>query len=166
VHSMDQFRTNLVVRTDEPFAEDSWKRIRIGEVEFEAVKPCERCILTTVDVNKGAFRPTKEPLRTLLQFRANERGGVFFGQNLVAKNEGMIRVGDSVEVLEYKEKEFYRDLGMSHHVMTCVEREAIARDFVTFWLEPKKGEMPNYQPGQHLPIEVVIDGENVARRYT
>lgn len=166
VHSMDQFRTNLVVRTDEPFAEDSWKRIRIGEVEFEAVKPCERCILTTVDVNKGAFRPTKEPLRTLSQFRANERGGVFFGQNLVAKNEGMIRVGDSVEVLEYKEKEFYRDLGMSHHVMTCVEREAIARDFVTFWLEPKKGEMPNYQPGQHLPIEVVIDGENVARRYT
>ncbi|CAH8236858.1 Flavodoxin reductases (ferredoxin-NADPH reductases) family 1 [Vibrio aestuarianus] len=165
-HSMDQFRTNLVVTANEPFAEDGWKRIRIGDVEFESVKPCERCILTTVDVNKGEFRPTKEPLRTLSQFRANERGGVFFGQNLVAKNEGMIRVGDTVEVLEYKEKEIYLDHGMTHHLMTCVEREEIARDFITFWLEPKQGDVPHYQPGQHLPIEVVIDGENVARRYT
>lgn len=165
-HSMDQFRTNLVVTANEPFAEDGWKRIRIGDVEFESVKPCERCILTTVDVNRGEFRPTKEPLRTLSQFRANERGGVFFGQNLVAKNEGMIRVGDTVEVLEYKEKEIYLDHGMTHHLMTCVEREEIARDFITFWLEPKQGDVPHYQPGQHLPIEVVIDGENVARRYT
>ncbi|MBO0213584.1 hybrid-cluster NAD(P)-dependent oxidoreductase [Vibrio sp. Vb2880] len=165
-HSMDQFRTNLVVSGTEPFGEDGWKRIRIGEVEFEAVKPCERCILTTVDVQKGEFRPTKEPLRTLSQFRANERGGVFFGQNLVAKNEGMIRTGDVVEVLEYKEKEYYPDHGQSHYLMTCVEREEIARDFVTFWLEPQHGQAPSYQPGQHLPIEVVVDGENVARRYT
>ena len=58
-HSMDQFRTNLVVSDTEPFGEDGWKRIRIGEVEFEAVKPCERCVLTTVDVEKGAFRTSK-----------------------------------------------------------------------------------------------------------
>ncbi|EEW09981.1 hybrid-cluster NAD(P)-dependent oxidoreductase [Vibrio mimicus] len=165
-HSMDQFRTNLVVFGTEPFAEDSWKRIRIGEVEFEAVKPCERCILTTVEVKKGAFRPTKEPLRTLSQFRANERGGVFFGQNLVAKNEGMIRAGDPIEVLEYKEKEVYPDQGISHFTLTCVEREEIARDFVTFWLEPTKGIAPQYLPGQHLPIEMVIDGEPVQRYYT
>lgn len=85
VHSMDQFRTNFVVSNTEAFAEDGWKRIRIGEVEFEAVKPCERCILTTVDVERGEFRATKEPLNTFSTFRANERGGVFFGQNLVAK---------------------------------------------------------------------------------
>ncbi|MEZ9418075.1 MOSC domain-containing protein, partial [Vibrio sp. 10N.286.49.E1] len=41
IHSMDQFRTNFVVSNTDPFAEDGWKRIRIGEVEFEAVKPCE-----------------------------------------------------------------------------------------------------------------------------
>lgn len=166
MHSMDQFRTNLVVTADEPFAEDSWKRIRIGEVEFEAVKPCERCILTTVDVEKGELRSSKEPLNTLSQFRANERGGVFFGQNLVAKNEGMIRAGDEVEVLEYKEKEFYPDNSPQQLKMTCVEREEIARDFVTFWLEPQHGEVPSYQPGQHLPIAVEIEGETVARRYT
>lgn len=165
-HSMDQFRTNLVVSGTLPFAEDGWKRIRIGEVEFEAVKPCERCILTTVDVETGTFRPTQEPLRTLSQFRANERGGVFFGQNLVAKNEGMIRAGDEVQVLEYKEKEAYQDQGLRHYRMTCVEREEIARDFITFWLEPQQDELPGYQPGQHLPIELVIEGERVTRRYT
>lgn len=165
-HSMDQFRTNLVVSGTEPFAEDGWKRIRIGEVEFEALKPCERCIMTTVDLEKGQYRPTKEPLRTLSQFRANERGGVFFGQNLVARNEGMIHAGDKIEVLEYKEKEYYPDLGQRHYLMTCVEREEIARDFVTFWLEPQHGVLPNYQPGQHLPIEIVVDGENIGRFYT
>lgn len=145
-HSMDQFRANLIVSTTEAFEEDSWKRIRIGEVEFEAVKACERCILTTVDVDKGEFRPSKEPLNTLSQFRANERGGVFFGQNLVARNEGMVRQGDVVEILEYKEKEFYPDNTPEQLVMTCVEREEIARDFVTFWLEPEHAPLPCTNP--------------------
>lgn len=165
-HSMDQFRTNLVVSGTEPFEEDSWKRIRIGEVEFEAVKPCERCILTTVDVEKGEFRASKEPLNTLSQFRANERGGVFFGQNLVALNEGVIHQHDKVEVLEYKDKEVYPDNTPKTLYMTCVEREEIARDFITFWLEPQHGELPVYQPGQHLPISLRIGAETVARRYT
>ncbi|BCN26476.1 hybrid-cluster NAD(P)-dependent oxidoreductase [Vibrio alfacsensis] len=165
-HSMDQFRTNLVVADAKPFEEDSWKRIRIGEVEFESVKPCERCILTTVNTQRGTFRESKEPLRTLQEFRANERGGVFFGQNLVARNEGIIRQGDKVEVLEYKEPEFYPDNSPNRMTLTCVEREEIARDFVTFWLEPSKGSLPVYLPGQHLPIDVDIDGKKVGRRYT
>lgn len=108
-HVMAQFRPNLVVAGDEPFIEDGWKRIRIGEVEFEVVKPCERCILTTVDTEKGAFRVSKEPLKTLLTFRANERGGTFFGQNLVAKDEGVVRTGDSIVVLETQPKTVYED---------------------------------------------------------
>ncbi len=163
---MEQFRTNLVVGSDEPFIEDSWKRIKIGEVEFEAVKPCERCILTTVDVEKGAFRESKEPLNTFSRFRANERGGVFFGQNLVAKNEGMIRTGDEIEVLEYKDKEVYDDLDAQKQEFVCVERERVARNFETFWLEPQKGAMPDYKAGQHLPIELNLDGQVVKRLYT
>ncbi|EGQ7766071.1 hybrid-cluster NAD(P)-dependent oxidoreductase [Vibrio parahaemolyticus] len=165
-HSMDQFRTNLVVSGTKPFEEDSWKRIRIGEVEFESLKPCERCILTTINTQRGTFRESKEPLKTLQQFRANERGGVFFGQNLVARNEGIIRQGDKVEVLEYKEPEFYPDNSPVRMTLTCVEREEIAQDFVTLWLEPSKGSLPNYLPGQHLPIEVDINGKKIGRRYT
>ena len=166
VHCMDQFRTNLVASGTEPFAEDSWKRIRIGEVEFEAVKPCERCILTTVDVVKGDFRANKEPLRSLSQFRANEKGGVFFGQNLVAKNEGRISAGDVIEVLEYKDKEVYEDHGRSGISLRCVEREEMARDFITFWFEPCCGLVPSYLPGQYLPIELELNGQSIVRYYT
>ncbi len=70
-------------------------------------KPCERCILTTVDPKTGTMAPDKEPLKSLSLFRANESGGVFFGQNMVALNEGSIRLGDKVEVLETKPKETY-----------------------------------------------------------
>ncbi|MDA9556508.1 YcbX family protein [Vibrio sp.] len=107
-HSMSQFRTNLVV-SGAPFIEDTWKRFRIGEVEFEVVKPCERCIMTTIDTPKAAFRPSKEPLTALSTFRANNHGSVFFGQNVVAKNRGVIHQHDEVEVLEYKEPDYYLD---------------------------------------------------------
>ncbi|CAH0530056.1 putative protein YcbX [Vibrio hippocampi] len=112
-HSMKQFRPNLVVNSDEPFVEDTWKRIKIGEVEFEVVKPCERCILTTVDTTTAKFRTNKEPLATLSRFRANPQGAVFFGQNLVAKNEGVIKLDDVVEVLEYQQPHRYPDQGIS-----------------------------------------------------
>ena len=110
-HTMAQFRTNLVVSGNEAFIEDSWKRIRIGDVEFEVVKPCQRCILTTVNPNTAQYHPNKEPLKTFSTFRADDSGNVYFGQNLIAKNEGTISVGDTIEVLETKEKEYYADSG-------------------------------------------------------
>lgn len=166
-HTMDQFRTNLVVSGTEAFAEDSWKRIRIGEVEFEAVKPCARCILTTVDPKTGKFNELKEPLATLATFRADTSGNTYFGQNLVALNEGVIKAGDPIEVLETKPREVYADNSEVKITLTCVEREDIARDFCTFWLEPTKQQsLPAYQPGQHLPLQVEINSEYIARRYT
>jgi len=74
LHSMDQFRTNLVVSDAEPFAEDSWKRIKIGEVELEVAGPCSRCSMTTVDLETDQLRPSREPLRTLSQFRSDQNG--------------------------------------------------------------------------------------------
>ena len=110
-HTMAQFRTNLVVSGNEAFIEDSWKRIRIGEVEFEVIKPCQRCILTTVNPNTAQYHPNKEPLKTFSTFRADDSGNVYFGQNLITKNEETIKVGDKIEVLETKEKEYYVDSG-------------------------------------------------------
>ncbi len=52
-HTMDQFRTNLVIASTDAFAEDSWKRIRIGEVEFEAVKPV-RAVFLLLSTRKPA----------------------------------------------------------------------------------------------------------------
>ncbi len=96
---MLRFRPNLVVDGIAPYAEDQWKRIRIGTVEFRVVKPCSRCILTTIDPATGERGSDREPLATLKQYRAHE-GDVFFGQNLVADGSGELQLGMPVTVLE------------------------------------------------------------------
>ncbi|MCQ3937809.1 MAG: MOSC domain-containing protein [Chloroflexi bacterium] len=94
---MNRFRPNLVVRGCEPFAEDKWKRIRIGGVEMALVKPCARCVVTTID--KETLEKSKEPLKTLSAYRKHELGAIF-GVNVIPLNGGRIEVGMSVEVLE------------------------------------------------------------------
>ncbi|HCB2600048.1 TPA: YcbX family protein [Citrobacter koseri] len=97
---IEQFRPNLVVSGAAPWEEDTWKVIRIGDVVFDVAKPCSRCIFTTVSPEKGQKHPTGEPLATLQTFRtAQDNGDVDFGQNLIARNSGVIRVGDEVDIL-------------------------------------------------------------------
>jgi uncharacterized protein YcbX len=94
---MDRFRPNFVVSGAEPFAEDDWKSVTIGSANFHVAKPCGRCVMTTVDQERG-IKEGVEPLRTLASFRTREHK-VLFGQNLIAKNEGgTIRVGDEINV--------------------------------------------------------------------
>ena len=97
---MRRFRPNLVIDGERPYAEDDWRRIRVGEVEFEGVKNCSRCVFTTIDPDTGEKSPDMEPLRTLSSYRRRPEGGVYFGQNLIPRGAGVIRVGDSVTVLE------------------------------------------------------------------
>ena len=94
---MSRFRPNLVVDGDLPWADDNWRRVRVGEVEFEVTHPCTRCVVTTIDQETGRKSPDGEPLKTLATFRRGEKG-VLFGQNLVPRSGGVIRVGDEVVV--------------------------------------------------------------------
>jgi uncharacterized protein YcbX len=110
---MNRFRPNLVISGAGAYAEDGWKRVRIGDTIFRATKPCARCTITTVDQAKGLFAG-KEPLRTLAGYRKAKQvmpdayaamgmgaNDVLFGRNLVPENVGeMIRVNDTVEVIE------------------------------------------------------------------
>ncbi|ORC45972.1 MOSC domain-containing protein, partial [Pseudomonas floridensis] len=96
---MLRFRPSLVVEGAEPFAEDSWKRIRIGEIEFQILKPCARCILTTIDPATGERSADREPFTTLKTYREVE-GNVMFGQNMVNLGHGELEVGMKVQVLE------------------------------------------------------------------
>lgn len=93
---MNRFRPNLVIRGCAPFAEDTWNRIRIGSVELAVVKPCARCVVTTID--KETLEQSKEPLKTLGKFRKQKLGAIF-GQNVIPLNEGRIQVGMNVEIL-------------------------------------------------------------------
>jgi uncharacterized protein YcbX len=96
---MLRFRPNLVIEGSEAYAEDGWKRIRIGDVEFRVVKSCSRCILTTIDPQTGERSGDREPLATLQKYRAEEDGAMF-GQNLVNDSNGLLEVGMPVTILE------------------------------------------------------------------
>lgn len=96
---MVRFRPNVVVRGAPAWDEDGWAAIAIGGVRLRAPKPCERCVMTTIDPASAKAGP--EPLRTLASFRKRE-GGVWFGVNLQPDDEGDVAVGDPVRVLERK----------------------------------------------------------------
>lgn len=90
---MNRFRPNFVFRGGDPFAEDRWKKFSIGKSKFAAVKPCARCVLTTVNQDTG--EKGIEPLLTLSQYRKKENK-VLFGQNIIALNHFEVYEGDEI----------------------------------------------------------------------
>lgn len=100
---MARFRPNVVVADAPAHAEDDWRRVRIGDVEFDAAKACTRCVFTTIDLETLTRDPDGEPLRTLATYRraTPESGltGVTFGMNLIPRGRGALRRGDAVSVL-------------------------------------------------------------------
>ncbi|MGB1061226.1 MAG: MOSC domain-containing protein [Ketobacter sp.] len=93
---MERFRPNVVVTGGAPWAEDQWRVLRVGSMVFDVVKPCSRCAIPTINPVDASRQP--EVFRTLKQYRARD-GEVFFGQNMVPRSAGTIRVDDPVEVL-------------------------------------------------------------------
>jgi len=93
--SMVRFRPNVVIAGTPAWAEDGWRSIRIGAARFRVVKPCGRCVLTTIDPETAA--KGREPLATLARHRRDGKK-VLFGVNLVPDTPGAtIRVGDPCE---------------------------------------------------------------------
>ncbi len=95
---MLRFRPNIVLCGAAPFAEDGWKRIRIGEYIFETAEACRRCMMITIHPDTAVV--SKEPLRTLATYRRGPSGHALFGQYLIHRQPGTIHVGDPVEILE------------------------------------------------------------------
>jgi uncharacterized protein YcbX len=93
---MNRFRTNFVFIGGKAFEEDQWKKFKVGNVVFQAVKPCARCVITTT--NQETAERLHEPLLTLSKFRKIDNK-VMFGMNLVCHSTGEIKVGDKIESL-------------------------------------------------------------------
>ncbi|MDV6375456.1 MOSC domain-containing protein [Deinococcus arenicola] len=101
-----EFRPNLVISGGSAYAEDFWRRIRIGPVEgegvdYEVVESCARCVIlnTLPDGTRGS-----EVLKTLARVRRHGQSAIF-GQHLVQDapydaRTGKIHVGDVVQVVE------------------------------------------------------------------
>ena len=71
-------------------------------MNFYGVKPCARCVLTTIDPQTGQKGP--EPLRTLATYR-QWKHKILFGQNVLAHagTSGLLRVGQPVEIVSRAE---------------------------------------------------------------
>ncbi|MFT7683516.1 MAG: hypothetical protein ACI935_003012 [Moritella dasanensis] len=191
---MRQFRTNLVVTGCAPFAEDTWKRIKIGDAEFELVKACERCIFTTLSPGEIRFSDDQEPLKTLNLFRKDNDGRIDFGQNLISHNDAIIKLGDSIEVLEYHQSKFYADnrpkqktvlstpkVVVKHpdqqqaktlwgkgetRQLCCVAVIDETPDTKTFRFRVEPAALLNYKPGQFITLNLKIGQDLVMRNYT
>lgn len=94
---MRRFRPNIVVEGAEAWAEDRWRLVEVGDNQFSLVKPCSRCVMTTVDPDSGIKDASVQPLRTLSTYRRTD-DGVIFGMNAIHESEGRIRVGDPVTI--------------------------------------------------------------------
>ncbi len=96
---MNRFRPNFVFSGGKSFDEDKWKSFKIGDITFYPVKPCARCVITTI--NQDTAEKSDEPLKTLSTYR-NIENKVLFGQNLIHKGIGEIEVNSKLEILDWK----------------------------------------------------------------
>lgn len=95
---MTRFRPSLVVSGAPAWAEDRWRRVRIGPAEFRVVKGCDRCVMTLVDTDTARLH--SEPMASLARYRRWD-GMSWFAVNLVPDSPGArIAVGDDVVVFE------------------------------------------------------------------
>ncbi|KAG9355853.1 hypothetical protein JZ751_000695 [Albula glossodonta] len=75
---IDRFRANLVIWGKEPFEEDDWTEVKIGNTIFKVAGQCGRCQMIGIDQSTGVR--SQEPLQSLSACR---NGKVTFGQYLI-----------------------------------------------------------------------------------
>jgi uncharacterized protein YcbX len=93
--SIERFRPNLVISGCDSYAEDSWREISIGTIDFRLPKPCSRCSIPAIDPQTAEVG--KEPLTTLNRLR-KWQNKIYFGQNALHNNCGILTLGDEVTV--------------------------------------------------------------------
>lgn len=103
---LGRYRGNVMVngRGLGAFGEDRLNTFSIGEVGMWAVKGCSRCPVPNIDQETGenvgqALRVLRGRSGSVPLGNGETQKGVFFGQNLVHRNLGIISVGDWVSAL-------------------------------------------------------------------
>lgn len=107
---MNRFRPNIVISGEalEPYAEDYWRRIKVGGMIATVVRPCARCEIPHIDQALGQLSRIKGLGKALQSRRGidltdpDRDKGAFFAQNLNhSYREGLrIHTGDEVEILD------------------------------------------------------------------
>ncbi len=98
--TINRFRPNFVFTGGTEFEEDEWHEFKVGDVRFFGVKPCARCVMTTIDPQTGE-KKGKEPLLSLNRYR-KAGNKILFGQNVLISQLGKVSVDDVIEVISRK----------------------------------------------------------------
>ncbi|MEO8403508.1 MAG: MOSC N-terminal beta barrel domain-containing protein [Chitinophagaceae bacterium] len=96
---MNRFRPNIVITGATPYEEDEMEVFRIGDINFFGVKLSARCVMITINQDSG--EKGKEPLRTLYRYRSMNNK-VYFGQNVLYENTGVLKMGNIIEIIKRK----------------------------------------------------------------
>lgn len=99
--TVSRFRPNIVFTGGQPYDEDTMEQARIKKIDLYGVKLCSRCVLTTIDQSTAV--KSKEPLKTLSGYRM-KNNKIYFGQNMLHSQKGLITVGDEMEIIKTKER--------------------------------------------------------------
>ena len=91
--NINRFRPNIVVDTSIAHEEDEWEDIQASGAHLRIVKPCARCVVTTINQETGVAG--KEPLKTLASYRRWDNQ-VFFGANAILLSPGVINKDDQI----------------------------------------------------------------------
>lgn len=94
---MNRFRPNIIINGCNPYEEDLWKKVRIGEITYRIVKPCSRCVIPNINIDTAERE--EQPIKELAKYR-KRNNKIFFGQNVIASSTGKISVGMGIEVIE------------------------------------------------------------------
>ena len=78
------FRPNLVIDEDydEPFCEEEYQQLRVGNILFRQTGPCQRCKTTSLNWRMNMRHPNLEPYATITQCRKHHKFGPIFGTYL------------------------------------------------------------------------------------
>ncbi|CAK7355477.1 unnamed protein product [Dovyalis caffra] len=98
-----RFRPNLVASGGEPYAEDGWRNIKIGNKNFMSLGGCNRCQMINLVHQSGQVQRSTEPLETLASYR-RVKGKILFGillrheiqSKMGMPTESWLRVGEEI----------------------------------------------------------------------
>ncbi|XP_017027937.1 mitochondrial amidoxime-reducing component 1 [Drosophila kikkawai] len=96
-----QFRGNFELKmdVDEPYAEDKWQWLRIGnDAVFRSVAPCTRCIFPNINPETAERDVDGEPLKTLRSYRLFNFSSPALGIHLGLRLPGKVKANDVVYV--------------------------------------------------------------------
>lgn len=97
---VNRFRPNIVFTGGHAHIEDEMAAFSIEELNFLGVKPCARCVITSIDQQTAIAG--KEPLKTLSGYRM-KNNKIYFGQNVLQQQNGFIKIGDELKIITQQE---------------------------------------------------------------